>query len=124
MSEIKKQSKSAETTVPKQRGRPFPKGVSGNPAGRPLGSKNFSTDFDEVVEEIAKVNSISQSDARKILLKKAYFEAKEGNFNFYKDIIDRYYGKAIERHELTGLDGQPLFSPQEKELAEKALENI
>ena len=27
-------------TDPRPRGRPFPKGVSGNPAGRPLGSRN------------------------------------------------------------------------------------
>jgi len=69
--------------------------VEGNPGGgRPLGSKNFATDFDEVVEEIAKANNISTSDARKILIKKAYSEAKSGQFPFYKDIMDRYYGKA------------------------------
>ncbi len=31
---------SAETTAKKQRGRPFPPGVSGNPSGRPKGSRN------------------------------------------------------------------------------------
>ena len=30
----------AETTAEKQRGRPFPPGVSGNPAGRPKGSRH------------------------------------------------------------------------------------
>jgi len=42
--------KIAESTAPKQRGRPFKKGQSGNPKGRPLGSRNkfnerFWTDF-------------------------------------------------------------------------------
>ena len=32
--------KSAETTREKQRGKPWPKGVSGNPAGRPTGSRH------------------------------------------------------------------------------------
>jgi hypothetical protein len=34
---------SAVSTAKKQRGRPFRKGVSGNPAGRKPGSKNYST---------------------------------------------------------------------------------
>lgn len=72
------------------------KGESGNPNGRPLGTKNFTTDFDEAVEEIAKLNKITISEARKILLKRAYAEAKDGNFPYYKDIMDRYYGKAEE----------------------------
>lgn len=67
----------------------------GNP-GRPPGTRNFQTDFDEVVEEIAKANSITTSEARKILIKKAYSEAKNGVYPFYKDIFDRYYGKAKE----------------------------
>lgn len=61
--------------------------------GREVGSRNFVTDFDEAVQEIAEANKIKQSEARKILLKKAYAEAKNGNFPFYKDIMDRYYGK-------------------------------
>ncbi len=34
---------SVENTAGKQRGRPFPKGQSGNPAGRPKGSRNTTT---------------------------------------------------------------------------------
>ena len=34
---------SADETVQKQRGKPFEKGVSGNPAGRPKGSRNAKT---------------------------------------------------------------------------------
>lgn len=33
----------AETTAKKQRGRPFPKGRSGNPTGRPVGARNRAT---------------------------------------------------------------------------------
>ena len=33
----------AEKTAKKQRGKPFPKGRSGNPAGRPPGSRNKAT---------------------------------------------------------------------------------
>jgi hypothetical protein len=80
--------------------------------GRPTGSKNFTTDFDEVVDEIAKTNNITTSEARKILLKMAYVEAKKGNFPFYKDILDRYYGKAQDSVDITTA-GQPLYLPSE-----------
>jgi hypothetical protein len=34
---------SVERIAPKQRGRPFPKGHSGNPRGRPPGARNAAT---------------------------------------------------------------------------------
>ncbi len=76
-------------------------------SGIKLGTKHFGTDFDEVIKEIAKANKISESDARKLLIKKAYSEAKNGNFPFYKDICDRYYGKAQENIDLT-TDGEKI----------------
>ena len=71
----------------------FVKGVSGNPLGKPRGTNNFETDFDEAVDEIAKDNGMTRSEARKLLLKVAYKNAKEGNYSFYKDIHDRIYCK-------------------------------
>ena len=71
----------------------FVKGQSGNPKGKPVGTRSFTTDFDEVVSEIAKANKITNSEARKILIKKAYSEAKDGNFQYYKDLVERVYGK-------------------------------
>lgn len=78
-----------------------------NIEGRPVGSKNFTTDFDEVVEEIAKTNKITISEARKILLKVAFTQAKGGNYNFWKEIIDRYYGKMSENIDLSS-GGKPI----------------
>lgn len=104
---IKKKAKRPVNTGQKQVGRAktqFKKGQSGNPNGRPLGSKNFTTDFNEAIKEIADLNKISISDARKVLFRKAYAEAKDGSFPFYKDIMDRYYGKPMESLDLTSGD--------------------
>jgi hypothetical protein len=69
--------------------------VEGNPGGgRPKGTRDFATDFDEVVKDIAKENNMTVSDVRKVLLKQAYKQAKDGNYSFYKDIHDRVYGQA------------------------------
>jgi len=104
MKQTDKKKPNAENSVTKQRviGRPFPKGVSGNPAGKPKGLKSFSTDMDEVIKDYAKENKVTFNEARKILLKKAFDEAKKGKFPFYKDIIDRYYGKTPEKIEMSG----------------------
>ena len=67
--------------------------------GRKLGNKTFETDFNEAVEELAKEEGITRSDARKVLLKVAYVNARQGNYSFYKDIHDRIYGTAINRVE-------------------------
>ncbi len=75
--------------------------AKGNPGGgRPVGKRNFEIDFDEAVDEIAKEEGISYSEARKALLKTAYREAKKGNFNFYKDVTDRTYGEAKKNVEV------------------------
>lgn len=78
------------------------KGVVLNPNGRPVGSRDFATDFDEAVEEIAKDNNMTKSEARKLLLKVAYKNAKDGNYSFYKDIHDRIYGTAQNNVNLSG----------------------
>jgi len=94
----------AEITAEKVRGVPFKKGDDPrrNLEGRPLGSRDFATDFDEAVEEIAKENNMTRSQARKLLLKVAYKNAKDGNYSFYKDIHDRIYGTAQNNLNVSG----------------------
>jgi len=81
-----------------ERGRVV-KGSVLNPTGKPIGLKNFETDFDDAVKEIAEEKGITIGEARNILFKKAYTEAEKGNFLYYRDIIDRLYGKVVEKTE-------------------------
>lgn len=94
----------AEITAKQVRGVPFKKGDDPrrNLEGRPVGSRDFATDFDEAVEEIARDNKMTKSEARKLLLKVAYKNAKDGNYSFYKDIHDRIYGQATQHQEIKG----------------------
>ena len=99
-----KQSKSSEISGKKHDTR-WKKGQSGNPKGKPVGTKSFSTLMDIAVKEIAKLNKITESEVSQVLIKRGYSEAKDGNYPFFKDLLDRYYGKAKEnfdiKHELS-----------------------
>ena len=70
---------SAETTASKQRGRPFPKGRSGNPRGRPLGARNAVTRLAE---------QLLDGEAE-ILIRKAIQKAKQGNLPALRMCLDR-----------------------------------
>lgn len=87
-----------------------------NLAGRPVGHRDFNTDFDEAVDDIAKEEKITRSEARKALFKVAYHQAKAGNYNFYKDINDRSYGTAVNKTELV-----VEMDPESKEKSKKAV---
>jgi hypothetical protein len=93
--------------------KPFEKGKSGNPAGKPVGTKNGST----VVSKWFAVNQklknpltgkeekMSQEDLCTLAIIK---RAREGNVMAYKELMDRAYGAALQKLEQTILE-QPLF---------------
>lgn len=85
-------------TVPKPkrkppRGRPFPKGVSGNPGGRPKEAK-------ELREALAL-----QGDA---LIKKLLAQAEEGNTMALLRALEYVLGKPSQDLHLSGPGGDPL----------------
>jgi Family of unknown function (DUF5681) len=69
----------AEKTVKKQRGRPFQKGQSGNPIGRPTGSRNKTT---------LAVENLLDGEAETIT-RKAIEKAKEGDATAIRLCLDR-----------------------------------
>ena len=75
----------------------FVKGFSGNPEGKPVGTKSFSTIWKEFIIKVAKDDKIKDiDDIEKQLLAVAFNRAKNGDYSFYKDIFDRVYGKAVQ----------------------------
>ena len=89
------------------------KGESGNPNGRPKGSKNRST----IARQWLEVNqnlknpltgeneTMSQEDLMTLALIK---KAREGDVNAYKALMDSGYGAPVQQIEQTLLE-QPLF---------------
>jgi hypothetical protein len=77
----------AESTAPKQRGRPFPKGRSGNPKGRPPGARNVATVLAEQL-----LDGEAEELVRKVIVK-----AKHGNLPALRICIDRILPPRRER---------------------------
>lgn len=82
---------------------PFPKGVSGNPKGRPKGAKSRST----IVREWLEMETDGEPNIDRVmraLIKKA----SEGDIPAIKEALDSAFGKLTDKQELSGPDGQPV----------------
>jgi hypothetical protein len=74
----------------------FKKGQSGNPSGRPKGARNYKTIFREALLKVSEALKLGQEpdDVLVEIVKRGIAQALKGNYNFYKDILDRLYGQA------------------------------
>ncbi len=85
------------------------KGESGNPKGRPLGSKNRSTiarywlDINQTLLNplTGAEETMSQEDVMTLALIK---KAREGNVNAYKALMDSGYGAPLQQIEQKQMD--------------------
>lgn len=74
---------------------PFKKGQSGNPKGRPLGQKNYSTLYKEALIKIAKSQGKTPEDIEADLVESGILRGIKGNFKFYEDVMNRVHGKPV-----------------------------
>ena len=73
---------------------PFVKGDPRiNREGRPKGSLSFATKWKKFIEKVAEDNGLTPEEIDEQLYKVAWQKAKEGDYQFYRDIHDRVYGK-------------------------------
>jgi hypothetical protein len=97
---------------------PYEKGQSGNPKGRPIGSKNRATIAKYWLEVNQSLKNpltgenekMSQEDLMTLALIK---KARDGDVSAYKALMDSGYGSPIQQIEQTNIE-QPLF-PNVKE---------
>lgn len=102
----------------------FPKGVSGNPAGKPKGTESFSTKFYKVIDKLAKQNDLTPDEIEEQLILVGYKKAKEGDYQFYKDLHDRIHGKAPATIDLTTKGESINASTKAQEIAQKYEEEL
>ena len=83
------------------RGKPFVKGQSGNPAGKPVGTRSFHTVFQEVIKRITNKDTglpITEDD----IVYKYLVNALGNDKNALEKLVDRLYGKATDNHKIEG----------------------
>ena len=77
------------------------KGESGNLKGHPKGQKNYATLRREAIIELGKLNNKTPEEIEIMLHSKGLSEALKGNYQFYKDDLDRLHGTAQNNVNLT-----------------------
>ena len=91
----------------------FNKGESGNPNGRPKGSKNRSTIVRELLEYASKQKNVLTGEEETLTQEQAItlamlLKAGKGDVNAYKALMDSGYGAPVQQIEQTNIE-QPLF---------------
>jgi hypothetical protein len=99
--------------------KPFPKGVSGNPAGKPKGVQNSKTRLLRLLELVTKVRnpvtgeeeefSIAEQLDMQIIAK-----ARKGDLKAYEIILDRLEGKPKQSTEVEVSGGMNITWEEKK----------
>lgn len=85
--------------------KPFPKGVSGNPNGRPKGIRNRSTIVREALEAKIRGEDGNEIEVVDALVVAQVAKAMTGDTPAFKELMDSGYGKLTDKQEISGPDG-------------------
>jgi hypothetical protein len=96
----------AETKAVKLKNlKPFKKGESGNPSGKQKGQRNYSTIRWEAFKRIGEARGMTPEEVENLLITSGLEKALTGDAAFYRDDLDRAYGKPSQPLEHSGPDG-------------------
>lgn len=89
--------------------------------GKQLGSKHFGTIFDKAIKKIIREKMLNISNPEIDLVVRAIIEALKGNYPYYRDIMDRRFGRPKEQIDMAS-GGEPMgviFLPRRKQDEQK-----
>lgn len=87
------------TAVPPKKkvpGRPFTKGKSGNPKGRPVGSRDRRTVIMEALRRIGEKKGMTAAEVEEAIQVSGIEKALKGSFLHYAEISNGLYGKITD----------------------------
>lgn len=100
---------------------PDGKFTKGNPGGgRPKGSIGFKEQYKRALKHLAQLNNVSPMDLEIEMHANALKRARAGDFAFYRDTMDRVYGKPVQPTDIT-TGGQPFFTVPKEVAAKNAI---
>lgn len=94
-------SETEKKTVSLANLKPFQKGESGNPNGRPKGQRNYATIYREALQKLAAAQNVTPEELEDLIEQTGLNKALEGDYKFFQDIRDRIHGKPTQAVDLT-----------------------
>jgi hypothetical protein len=103
---------------------PFPKGVSGNPAGKPKGVEHSKTRLLRLLQLVTKVrNPVTGEDEEFTIAEqldmKIIAKAMKSDIRAYQEILDRLEGRAKQTNEIELSGGLQINWEEKKTYVEK-----
>jgi hypothetical protein len=103
---------------------PFPKGVSGNPAGKPKGVEHSKTRLLRLLQLVTKVrNPVTGEDEEFTIAEqldmKIIAKAMKSDIRAYQEILDRLEGRAKQTNEIELSGGLQVNWEEKKTYVEK-----
>ncbi len=82
-------------------GRPFKKGQSGNPKGRPFGSRDRRTVIMDAIRRIGEKKKMTPEEIEEAIQTSGIEKALKGSFLHYSEISNGLYGKITDKVDVT-----------------------
>jgi hypothetical protein len=80
--------------------KPCKPGETANPNGRPLGQRNYATIYREALIKLGQLNNKKPEELELDLVLSGFTNARKGDYRFYKDVLDRVHGTAVQNTDI------------------------